>query len=380
MTRAYQICTRCVMDTSDPEIGFDDAGVCSHCHYRDEVLMPRIPEGDEAGRQLQVLAEQIRQAGRGKPYDCVIGVSGGVDSTFVAYKVRELGLRPLAVHLDNGWDSELAVKNIESTLRVLGIDLHTHVLDWDEFRDLQLAFLRASTPDSEIPTDHAILALLFREARRHGLKYILSGVNARTESHLPAAWSSGHADWRYIHSIHRRFGTRPLRTFPHLNWREMRTYPARFQLVDVLNYMDYVKKDALQVLERELGWKYYGGKHYESIYTRFYQGYILPRKFGFDKRRTHYSSLICAGEMTRGEALEALREEPYPAALQAEDREYVIKKLGLTPAEFEAIMALPPKTFWDYPSYLRIQRHPLYRRLAGVARRALRPRAAHKEG
>lgn len=368
------------MDTSDPEIRFDAAGVCNHCHFRDEVIPKRVFSGEDGRVRLERLVDEVRASGKGKSYDCVIGVSGGVDSTYVAYRVRELGLRPLAVHLDNGWDSELAVKNIENTLRILGLDLHTHVLDWDEFRDLQLAFLRASTPDSEIPTDHAIVSLLYHEARRHGVKYILSGVNVRTESHLPPAWSSGHVDWGYIRGIHRRFGTRPLRNFPHLNFVQMRTYPLRYHWVDVLNYMDYVKKDALGVLERELGWKYYGGKHYESIYTRFYQGYILPRKFGFDKRRTHYSSLICAAEMQRAEALELLREEPYPLEMQAQDREYVSKKLGLTEAEFDEIMALPRKTFWDYPSYLRLTQNPLYQRLSGVYKRAVRPKFARGEG
>ena len=361
------------MDTSDPEIEFDAQGVCSHCHTRDALIAENVLTGEAGRRKLEQVVEDVRRSGQGRPYDCVIGVSGGVDSTYLAWKVKEMGLRPLAVHLDNGWDSELAVKNIENTVRLLGVDLHTHVLDWDEFKDLQLAFLRASTPDSEIPTDHAIVTVLYQVARKHGIKYILSGQNLRTESHLPAAWSNGHIDWRYIHSIHRMFGTVPLRTFPHMTWWQARLYPVQNPRIDILNYMDYVKADALRVLQEQLGWKYYGGKHYESIYTRFYQGYILPKKFGYDKRRMHFSSLICAGEMTREQALEELKGDPYPVDLQREDREFVVKKFGLTDAEFQAIMDLPPKRFWDYPSYLRIFTHPVYRRASNLYRRTVRP-------
>jgi N-acetyl sugar amidotransferase len=372
-TREYQICTRCVMDTSDPDIQFDHEGVCSHCRHRDEMIAKHVLTGEAGRRKLEEVVEEVRRSGRGKAYDCVIGVSGGVDSTYLAWKIKEMGLRPLAVHLDNGWDSELAVKNIENTVRLLGVDLHTHVLDWDEFKDLQLAFLRSSTPDSEIPTDHAIVAVLYQAAQKHGIKYILSGQNLRTESHLPAAWSNGHVDYLYLKSIHRMFGTRPLRTFPYMNWWQARVYPVRNPRIDILNYMDYVKADALKVLQEQLGWKYYGGKHYESIYTRFYQGYILPVKFGFDKRRMHFSSLVCAGEMTREQALEELKGEPYPPELQREDREFVVKKFGLTDAEFQAIMDLPPKEFWDYPSYLRIFMHPAYRRASNLYSRTLRP-------
>jgi N-acetyl sugar amidotransferase len=349
---AAQTCKRCIMDTSDPDIRFDAAGICHHCHAYDEQVHTRVVSGGEAQRARDELASQIRKAGTDKPYDCIIGVSGGVDSTYVAYAAKKiLGLRPLAVHLDNGWDSELAVKNIQQVLDKLGIELFTEVLDWDEFRDLQLAFLRASTPDSEIPTDHAIVSVLYQQARRHGVKYILSGCNVRTESHLPPAWSRGHSDWRYIQAIQKQFGTRPLKTFPHRNMFNLVWDARTVRWVDILNYLDYRKVDALKLLQEELGWQYYGGKHYESIYTRFYQGYILPTKFGFDKRKMHLSSLICSGEITRDEALAELQKPPYPDELQAADKEYVAKKLGITDEEFERIMCAPPKHFEDYPSY-----------------------------
>jgi N-acetyl sugar amidotransferase len=358
------------MDTSDPDIVFDAAGVCHHCHAYDVSVKTRVVTGDAAVREREALAAKIKKAGEGRPYDCIIGISGGVDSTYVAYAARKLlGLRCLAVHLDNGWDSELAVKNIEHVLNKLEIELYTEVLDWDEFRDLQLAFLRASTPDSEIPTDHAIVSVLYQQARRHRVRYILSGCNVRTESHLPPAWSRGHADWRYIQALQKQFGTRPLKTFPHRNAWSLVWDARTTEWIDILNYLDFRKAEALRVLQDELGWQYYGGKHYESIYTRFYQGYILPTKFGFDKRKMHLSSLVCSGELTRDEALAELEKPPYPADLQASDREYTVKKLGITDADFDAIMHAAPKKFEDYPSY----ENSSIIRLARRARAMLRP-------
>ena len=351
------------MDTSDPEIEFDENGVCNHCHIYDKRVKSSVFTGEEGTRRLEEIVTKIKKDGAGKKFDCVIGVSGGVDSTFVAYKVKQLGLRPLAVHLDNGWDSELAVNNIHKVLKTLDIDLHTHVMDWEEFKDLQLAFLKASTPDSEIPTDHAIVSLLYQMAEKIDVKYIVIGRNVRTETHIAPAWSMGHFDWKYIESVHRQYGHVPLRTFPHRSRRQDLYYREKHQWISILDYVDYVKKDAVKILERELGWQYYGGKHFESIYTRFFQGYILPRKFGYDKRRGHLSSLICSGETTREEALEALKEPSYPLEMQEEDREYVIKKFGITEDEFEQIMNLPKKTIYDYPSYTRDDRRLVNRLL-----------------
>jgi hypothetical protein len=263
-----------------------------------------------------------------------------------------MGLRPLAIHLDNGWDSELAVSNIEKVLKRLGIDLFTHVLDWEEFRDLQIAFLRASTPDGEIPTDHAIFALLWTQAASRGIKYIISGMNFATEAASVPDWSYGHSDWRYIRAVHKRFGTAKLRTYPHFSLFELAWFNAvrGIRTVSLLNYLDYQKSEAMRVLEGELGWVYYGGKHYESVYTRFWQGYVLPRKFGIDKRFAHFSDLINAGQMTREEALREIKGDPYPRALAEQDRRYVIKKLALNETEFERLMALPARSFRDYPN------------------------------
>ena len=360
MERAYQVCTRCVMDTSDPEIQFDEQGVCNHCHDYDRLIRQRVIQGEAGLNYLERLAGKIKRDGRGKPYDCLLGISGGVDSTYVAYVAKtRLGLRPLAVHMDNGWDSELAVKNIEETLNRLGIDLYTKVLDWEEFKDLQMAFLQASTPDSEIPSDHAIGAVLGDLAEELKVRYILTGSNVRTETHLPRAWSQGHSDWKYIRSVHRQFGKRELRSFPHQNFLAYYRRLFTLQRIDVLNYLDYNKTEAMRVLESDLGWRYYGGKHYESIYTRFYQGYILPTKFGYDKRRSHLSSQVCSGEFNRDAALADLQKPTYAPSMQEEDREYVAKKLGMSDAEFDAIMKLPRRNFWDYPSYARVMEGPL---------------------
>jgi len=355
-----------VMDTTDPGIRFDADGVCNHCHEYDRRVREEVFTGEDGRRRLQAIAEKIKRGGAGNQYDCVIGVSGGVDSTFVAYKVKQLGLRPLAVHLDNGWDSELAVNNIHKTLETLGIDLYTHVIDWEEFRDLQVAFLRASTPDSEIPSDHAIVSLMYQMAEKTNVPYVIIGRNVRTETHVAPAWSMGHFDWKYIRSVHEQFGTVPLRTFPHRTRLQELRYREKQRWVSILNYVDYVKKDAMDILQREIGFAYYGSKHHESIYTRFFQGYILPRKFGYDKRKGHLSSLICSGEMTREEALQELEKPPYPLDVQEADRVYVIKKLALTEDEFERIMKLPKKTIFNYPSYTRDDRGLLNR----VLRRA----------
>ncbi|NPV50427.1 MAG: N-acetyl sugar amidotransferase [Candidatus Methanofastidiosum sp.] len=354
--RPYQICTRCVMDTTDPEIVFDKNGVCNHCK-RAELLMNMPPYSlspDEKKKSLEKLAEEIKEKGKGKKYDCVIGLSGGTDSTYAAYIVVKLGLRPLAVHLDNGWNSELSVKNIENIVKNLGIDLYTYVIDWDEFKDLQMAFLKASTPDSEIPTDHAICSALYQVARKHNVKYILAGTNLGTESILPALWSHGHSDWKYIKNIQKRFGSKKLKTFPHQSMLDLfiDVKIRKIKWVHLLNYIDYVKKDAVNIIEKELDWRNYGGKHYESIYTRFFQGYILPVKFNFDKRRAHLSSLIISNQITRDYALQELTKDPYPSIeLLEEDKEFFINKFGIEEDQFNQIMNAKTKTFWDYPSY-----------------------------
>lgn len=348
---SYVSCVRCIMDTqADPAIVFNEDGLCHHCVRYDALAGSRLFKGDEAKKALEAITARIKQAGRNKPYDCIVGVSGGVDSTYVAYLVKQLGLRPLAVHFDNGWDSELAVKNIENTLRKLDIDLHTHVVDWEEFRDLQVAFLKASTPDGEIPTDHAINALLWKEAARRNIRYVISGMNFSTESISVPGWSYGHSDWTYIRDVHRRFGKVPLKTYPHFSlWKLLWiNLVLRVRTISILNYVDYSKEGAMQLLSRELDWVPYSGKHFESVYTRFFQGHILPRKFGIDKRYGHLSDLINAGQMTKEEALAEVKLPPYPEKDQQSDLVYVTKKLRLQHEEFDAILTSPIRSFRDF--------------------------------
>jgi N-acetyl sugar amidotransferase len=348
--RPYQVCVRCVMDTTDPSIEFDENGYCNHCreYEKHARLVPSEPERKE---QFDSLIRQIKAEGKGKEYDCIIGVSGGVDSTYTAYLVKSLGLRPLAIHVDNGWDSELAVNNVKQMLDKLGIDLQTLVLDWNEFKDLQISFLKASTSDSEIPSDHAILAGLYQAAARKQISYVISGSNRVTESILPKTWTYGAKDWRYIQGIQRRFGRVKLKTFPHISFFDQYVYYKAFRKVRFVSIFDYVmfnKQYVIQLLEKEFNWKPYGGKHHESIYTRFFQGYILPRKFNIDKRKAHMSCLIMAGQMTREDALKELQEPPYAGYTMEDDMEYVSKKLGLSGGEFEQIMSLPPTTHAEY--------------------------------
>ncbi len=349
---SYQRCTRCIMDTSDPDIVFDVKGVCNHCHRYDELFSLRVFSKEEGQQALEALVNGIKKNGKGREYDCIIGVSGGVDSTYVAYLTKELGLNPLAIHFDNGWNTELAVSNIEKVLKLLNIDLYTYVIDWEEFRDLQLSFLKASTPDGEIPSDHAINALLFKEASKRGIKYIINGMNFKTESMSVPKWAYGHSDWKYIHAIHKKFGSKKLRKYPHYSLFDTFYYliVKRIKLVSILNYIDYNKDQVMDILQNKLGWKYYGGKHYESVYTRFYQAYILPNKFNIDKRIGHFSDLIRSGGISREKALEFLSEQIADPQLLARDREFVMKKLGLSPEAFENIMKAPNKLYTDYPN------------------------------
>ena len=354
------------MDTSDPEITFDEAGVCHHCHDYARRVAAEVYPGVKGRQQLAKAVARIKRDGEGKKYDCILGLSGGVDSTYVAYVTKQLGLRPLAVHLDNGWNSEISVRNIENIVTILGIDLHTEVLDWEEFRRLQVAFLRASTPDSEIPTDHAIISTLYKLAADQGIRWIMDGSNIVTEIMVPATWSHGHSDFGYIKHLNDTFGGAPLKTYPHYDYYDyMVRFPhrQRIERFPLLNYIDFNKMEAMEIMKKELKWTPYGGKHYESIYTRFYQGYILPKKFGFDKRRSHLSCLVNNGRITRDEALAEIQKPALSEEMEREDRVFVAKKLGLSDGEFDAIMNAERKTFWDYPSSERdLPGTPLYTR------------------
>jgi N-acetyl sugar amidotransferase len=352
MTQTYQICSRCIMDTSDPDIVFDANGLCNHCRgWFARAEFYALPL-EERSRRLETLVEEIKRRGHGKDYDCIIGVSGGVDSSFLAIKVKELGLRPLAIHVDNGWNSEKAVGNIKRILDPLQIDLSTVVLNWKEFRELQLAFLRASTPDSEIPSDHAIVAAFYDASRRHRVRYCINGINFRTEGIHVREWSQGHLDSRYIKSVYRRFTGKRLKHFPLIpvTTLVLNLVLHRPKYVFLLDYLDYEKQTAKRLLMERYGWEDYGGKHYESVYTRFYQGWILPHKFGYDKRRMHLSTLVCSGQLTRNEALREISVPAYPPDQVEPDKVFVAKKLGISREEFDAIMAAPKRRYRDYPN------------------------------
>lgn len=353
--RAFQICTVSVMDTTDPEITFDDQGVSNHVLEYDRTMKPIVDAAmaGERADELAAVVAQIKEAGRGKAYDCVIGISGGVDSSYLALQAVKLGLRPLAVHFDSGWNSELAVDNIHNIVSKLGLDLVTDVVDWREMRDLQLSFLKSGVVDWDIPMDHAFPAVAYREAAKHGIRYILSGTNFAAESIMPQAWGYNAADAVHLKAIHRRFGKVRLNTYPTMGifkrylWYG---YIRPMTTVNVLNYMRYVKDEAKQAITDELGWRDYGGKHYESVFTRYYQGYYLPTRFGWDKRKGHLSSLIVSGQMSRETALEELQGSDYPESLARQDHEFIAKKLGLTIPELDAIVAREPVDHLSYPN------------------------------
>jgi N-acetyl sugar amidotransferase len=341
---AYQQCAVTVMDNiADPDISFDKKGICNYYYEYREAEKQQLFTAQEGNRKLESLVTEIKEKGKGKAYDCLIGLSGGVDSSYVAWLVKQHGLRPLAVHLDNGWNSELAVKNIENIISRLGIDLYTLVINWEEFKDIQLSYLRASVVDIEVVSDHAIFSTMYKLAKEKKIGYIISGTNLVTEYIMPPSWLYRKMDFANLTDIHNRYGTRPLKTYPTFNFRKHVYYSALLKLrpVSILNYISYKKEAAKALLQKELDWKDYGGKHYESVFTKFFQAYILPVKFHIDKRKAHLSTLICSGQLSRGQALLELDRPLMTPAETAADKIYVLKKLGLSVKEFEDIMGLP---------------------------------------
>jgi N-acetyl sugar amidotransferase len=322
---------------ADPFIQFDKDGVCNYYHEYYQQEAEHVLKGQKGQRKLEQVVAEIKNSGRGKKYDCITGVSGGVDSTYLVLQAKKLGLNPLIVHFDNGWNSELAVSNIQNIISKLGFDLYTLVVDWNEFRDLQLSYFKANVVDIEALTDHAILTTLYKLASKHGIKHILSGANVVSEGILPKYWIFNKADGINIKAIHQEFGTVPLKTFPLFTTSRKRYYMdiKGIQTVELLNYVNYDIRDAKKIIVDELGWRDYGGKHYESVFTRFYQGYILPQKFGIDKRKAHLSTLICSGQLSREDALIKLEQPGYDANLLKSDKEFVLKKLGFSEKSFD---------------------------------------------
>lgn len=355
---AYRQCAVTVMDNiADDNIRFDDKGICNYYYDYKEAEKNGVFKGEDGLTRLDKLMEKIKEDGRGKPYDCLIGLSGGVDSTYVAWLIKSKGLRPLAVHLDNGWNSELAVNNIENIINKLNIDLYTLVVNWQEFKDIQLSYLKASVVDIEVVSDHAIFATMYKLAKEKGIGYIISGTNIVTEHIMPPSWLYKKMDFANLKDIHSKYGTVKLKTYPTFDFKKYVYYSSVLKLtpISILNYVPYNKKEIKEFIARELNWRDYGGKHYESIFTKFYQAYILPEKFKIDKRKAHLSTLICSGQITKAEALAELEKPLYdPQELKA-DKEYVLKKLGLSETQFGEIMKLPPRRHEDFKTDTRLK-------------------------
>jgi N-acetyl sugar amidotransferase len=350
----HQECTHCILDThDDPNIKFDKNGVCNYCNSYHELYVKNAISPSDKEKLLTETLHKIKKAGQGKPFDSIMGLSGGVDSSYLALKAKEFGLRPLIVHFDNGWNTELAVKNIEGIINKTGFELFTYVVDWEEFRDLQIAYIKAGVLDWEIPTDHGFFATLYKQANKKGIKHILTGHNHQTEAIMPKPMRWSKMDVANIIDIHDQFGSTPLKTFPMMGFYEYTYYQKikKYQRINLLEMVEYNKDEAKEIIKKEFGWRDYGGKHYESIFTRFYQGYVLKEKFGFDKRKAHLSNLVCSGQITRDEALAQFAKPAYDPAQLAEDKEYVLKKLGMSISEFDAIMRTPPRSHKEFESY-----------------------------
>ena len=345
----YQICSRCVMDTSDPLIKFDEKGVCNHCYRYDDFVIPQWQNCTK--EKLDSKIQQIKQECKNKPYDCIIGLSGGVDSSYVLHYMKtNYDLRILAVHIDAGWNTQIANENIKKLVNKLQIPLHTITINWEEMRDLTIAFLKSGVANCDVPQDHAFFGSLYDCAIKNNISCVLNGFNYATESVFPFAWAHSAMDSLQLKDIHKKFGKEPLVTFPVVSFFDYWIhYPhiKKIEVISPLNFIAYSKQIALETLSKEYGWENYGNKHCESIWTKFFQEYFLPTKFGYDKRRPHYSSMILAGEMSREEALKKLESPAYQGNLE-EDLKVILGKLGLSKAEWEEIMQTPKKSYKDY--------------------------------
>ncbi|HPV44387.1 MAG TPA: N-acetyl sugar amidotransferase [Methylotenera sp.] len=347
-------CTRCVMNESANDIHFDALGQCNYCTDMINKLKNFQPSDPDALKiKFDNLLSRVKKSSKGKRYDCIVGVSGGADSAYVLYLTKQHGLRPLAVHMDNGWNSELAVNNIENLVRKLGVDLYTHVINWQEYRALQQAFFDADVIDIELLYDNAMLAVNYQLATKYGIHYILAGTNTTTEGmRMPTQWNWFKFDKKNIRAIARRSNAK-IKSMPTLSVLEYAWYRfvRRIQWIDFLDYVDYYKPKCLQELQEKIGYRPYPYKHYESIFTRFYQGYLLPKKFGVDKRRLHLSTLICSGQMKREEAKKLLEESPYPDVDDLKsDIDYFLKKMNWSENDLDLYLARRPIPHEQYPS------------------------------
>jgi N-acetyl sugar amidotransferase len=349
----YKICTNCIMDTSDSQIIFDETGVCDHCIDFYTNVKPNWNTGEKGRNDLLSLAKRIKEDGKGKDFDCILGMSGGVDSSYLLHiAVKELGLRPLVFHVDGGWNSELAVNNIQVMIDSLGLDLYTEVINWEEMKDFQLAFFKSGVPHLDIPQDHAFIATLYNFANKYNIKYILNGGNISTECvRNPMEFLYYGTDMAQIRDIRRKFSTIKMESYPFspvLKHKFYLKYIKGVNVVKPLNYIPYVKEDALKMLADTYGWTPYPQKHFESRFTKFYEGYWLPERFGFDTRRVQYSSLILTGQLSREDALIKMKKFAYNPETIDEEFKYIATKLGITVEELRKYFTMPKKFYWDY--------------------------------
>lgn len=347
------MCTRCIMDTSDPDIIFDENGVCNHCTSFIERLKSRKYVKGESEAEWSHYVEVIKQHGKGKQYDCIVGISGGVDSCYTAYLCKKHGLRALLVHMDNGWDTEIAVNNIITLAKELEFDYMSYVLDWEEFKNIQLAYLKASSVDLEMPTDVAILACIYEVAAKHKIKYIISGGNLSSEGILPLHWGyHSYKDMKMYNHIVKKYADIRIKKVPVIGLMKESWYRFfhKIKTLYILNYIDFNKDVAKKYLMDNLNWKDYGGKHHESKITAFWQGYVMYEKFGMDYRKAILSSQICLNQVSREEALKKLEERPFNDEKIKEDKKYIAKKFGISTEELEHYLKLPPKTYTDFPN------------------------------
>jgi len=352
-TRPYQVCANCVMDTTDSAITFDEHGVCDHCRDFEQNVKPNW-HTDERGRaELSAMIDEVRKAGKGHDFDCILGLSGGLDSSYMLHLlVKEFGLKPLVFHVDGGWNSDLAVNNIQMLVDKLGLDLFTEVIDWEDMRDLQLAFFKSGISQIDIPQDHAFIATLYKFANKYNVKHIMNGGNISTECvRNPLEWLYYGTDMWLINDIRKQFCTRPLKNYPFssvLFHKVYLRYLRGVKLLRPLNYMPYTKELAISTLQEEYGWRAYPQKHFESRFTKFFEGYWMPTRFGYDTRKVQYSSLILTGQMTRDEALEKLKVPAYDPETIDDDFAYIAKKLGIRVDELRHYHTMTLKSYKDY--------------------------------
>jgi N-acetyl sugar amidotransferase len=347
-------CSRCILDTTVKDIWFDKNNECKYCKIHDELETLHPPDNNSGGSLSQII-KKIIEDGKGRKYNCIAGVSGGRDSTYTLLTAKRLGLNPLAVHFDNGWNSEISVKNIKKACEKLNVDLVTIVADWEEFKDLQVSFLKAATPDADIPTDYAIYSVLYHMADKEGVQYILNGHSFRTEGTSPISWT--YMDPLYVKSVHKQFGKiKKFKSFPHMTFLKLQYYIwiKGIKEIRLMEHMNYNKNSVDNELAEALDWQYYGGHHHENLYTKFFQSYYLPEKFNIDKRKTELSALVRSGQISREEALKVIETNPYK--VDPDVVRYTISKLGLSEKEWNDIMKSQNKTHDDYPTYLPVIR------------------------